>query len=68
MQFIDLKSQYQQYKDSIDSSIHSVLNHGKYLMGPEIEKLEQELSDFVGVKHCLTVGSGTVSLEISLRA
>lgn len=68
MQFIDLKSQYQQYKDSIDSSIHSVLNHGKYLMGPEIEKLEQELSDFVGVKHCVTVGSGTVSLEIALRA
>ena len=68
MQFIDLKSQYQQYKDSIDSSIYSVLNHGKYLMGPEIEKLEQELSDFVGVKHCVTVGSGTVSLEIALRA
>ena len=47
MQFIDLKYQYQQYKKCIDSSIHSVLDHGKYLMGPEIEELEEKLSDFI---------------------
>ena len=62
MQFIDLKYQYQQYKKCIDSSIHSVLDHGKYLMGPEIEELEEKLSDFIGVEHSVSVGSGTVSL------
>lgn len=68
MEFIDLKSQYKKYKQSVDNSIQTVLDHGKYVMGPEIDNLEQKLANFVGVKHCVTVGSGTVSLEIALRA
>lgn len=68
MEFIDLKSQYKKYKNNIDSRIHSVLDHGKYVMGPEIEELEEKLADFTKAKHCITVGSGTVSLEIALRA
>lgn len=68
MQFIDLKTQYNKYKEHIDAKIHTVLNHGQYIMGPEVEELEQELAQFVGVKHCISVASGTVSLEIALRA
>jgi UDP-2-acetamido-2-deoxy-ribo-hexuluronate aminotransferase len=68
MEFIDLKAQYNSYKFSIDQRINKVLEHGKYIMGPEIEELENILSKYVGVKHCITVASGTDSLEIALRA
>ena len=68
MQFIDLKAQYIKYKQSIDDRIHTVLDHGKYIMGPEVEELEEKLADYVKAKHCITVASGTVSLEIALRA
>jgi UDP-2-acetamido-2-deoxy-ribo-hexuluronate aminotransferase len=68
MQFIDLKSQYQRYKAEIDSAIHRVLDHGQFIMGPEIGQLEEALARYVGVKNCITVASGTDSLEIALRA
>jgi UDP-2-acetamido-2-deoxy-ribo-hexuluronate aminotransferase len=68
MQFIDLQTQYQKHKAEIDQRIHSVLDHGQFIMGPEIAELESRLAAYVGVKHCLTVASGTDSLEIALRA
>ena len=68
MEFIDLKKQYDKYKTSIDAGIHRVLAHGQYIMGPEINELEDGLAEFVGVKYCVSVASGTVSLEIALRA
>lgn len=68
MEFIDLKSQYQLLKEKIDSGIARVLEHGQFIMGPEIKELEGLLSSFVGVKHCISVSSGTTSLEIALRA
>jgi UDP-2-acetamido-2-deoxy-ribo-hexuluronate aminotransferase len=68
MEFIDLKKQYNKYKVSIDQRIESVLKHGQYIMGPEILELENTLAEFVGVKHCISVASGTDSLEIALRA
>lgn len=68
MEFIDLKSQYRRYQSEIDSSIRTVLDHGKYIMGPEIGEMELALSSFVGVSHCISVASGTDSLEIALRA
>lgn len=68
MQFIDLKTQYEHYKSEIDARIQNVLEHGQYIMGPEIKELEEKLAEFVGVKHCITVSSGTHSLEIALRA
>lgn len=68
MQFIDLKRQYAVLKDAIDSRIMAVLQHGHYIMGPEISELEAVLSDYCGVRHCVTVSSGTHSLEIALRA
>lgn len=68
MEFIDLKTQYERYKSEIDARIHSVLDHGKFIMGPEINELESALAKFVGVRHAITVASGTASLEIALRA
>lgn len=68
MEFIDLKTQYAHYKNEINERIQRVLNHGHFIMGPEISELEQTLAQFVGVKHCITVASGTDSLEIALRA
>lgn len=68
MQFIDLKTQYEKYKVDIDARMKAVLEHGRFIMGPEVTELEEILADYVGVKHCITVSSGTHSLEIALRA
>jgi len=66
MQFIDLQAQYQHLKTKIDKRIADVLNHGKYIMGPEVQELEQELADYVGVKHAVTCANGTDALSLSL--
>lgn len=68
MEFIDLKAQYKLYKNEIDDRMRQVLDHGRFIMGPEIGEAESVLAQYVGVKNCITVGSGTVSLEIALRA
>lgn len=68
MQFIDLKSQYQALKPSIDARIQAVLDHGQYIMGPEVAELEAKLAAYTGAKHCITVASGTEALLIALMA
>lgn len=68
MQFIDLKKQYEIHKDAIDQAIHEVLDDGRYIRGPVVDKLEAELAEYVGVKHCIGVSSGTDSLLIALMA
>ncbi len=68
MEFIDLKTQYQRYRTEIDARMRRVLDHGQFIMGPEVAELETALAEYVGVKHCVTVASGTMSLEIALRA
>jgi UDP-2-acetamido-2-deoxy-ribo-hexuluronate aminotransferase len=68
MEFVDLKTQYRRYQTEVDERIRRVLEHGRFIMGPEIEELEKSLAASVGVKHCITVANGTQSLEIALRA
>jgi UDP-2-acetamido-2-deoxy-ribo-hexuluronate aminotransferase len=68
MQFIDLKTPHQRYKAEIEGRMHAVLEHGAFIMGPEIAEVEKQLAAFVGVKHAITTSSGTHSLEIALRA
>lgn len=68
MQFIDLKSQYKSIEDKIDNRIKSVLEHGRYIMGPEVAELEEKLASYVGVKHCIGVANGTDALQIALMA
>lgn len=68
MQFIDLKHQYALLKANIDAAIQRVLDHGQYLMGPELHEFEAQLARFVGVKHAIAVSSGTTALQIALMA
>jgi UDP-2-acetamido-2-deoxy-ribo-hexuluronate aminotransferase len=68
MEFIDLKTQYKALRESINGRIQTVLDHGQYIMGPEVKELEDRLSAYTGAKHCITVASGTEALLISLMA
>jgi len=68
MQFIDLKSQYTLLKEKIDTNIHKVLDHGQYVMGPEVIALESELAKYAGTKHCISCSSGTDALVMALMA
>lgn len=68
MEFIDLKEQYRRYRDDIDARMRRVLEHGQYILGPEVAELEGALARYVGTRHALAVASGTDSLEIALRA
>jgi UDP-2-acetamido-2-deoxy-ribo-hexuluronate aminotransferase len=66
--FIDLKAQYSALKSDIDARIAAVLEHGKYIMGPEVSELESRLADFSGAKHVVSVSSGTDALLVALMA
>lgn len=68
IQFIDLKKQYADLKEAINTRIQRVLDHGQYIMGPEVRELEEKLETYIGAKHCITVASGTEALLISLMA
>jgi UDP-2-acetamido-2-deoxy-ribo-hexuluronate aminotransferase len=68
MEFIDLKSQYQASRDLINGRIQAVLDHGQYIMGPEVAELEERLAEYTGARHCITVASGTEALLIALMA
>jgi UDP-2-acetamido-2-deoxy-ribo-hexuluronate aminotransferase len=68
MQFIDLAVQQKRIKDKIDANIAAILDHGKYIMGPEIGILEKRLADYVGVKHAIGCASGTDALLMALLA
>jgi len=66
--FINLKTQYQALKPQIQARIDAVLEHGQYIMGPEVKELEDKLAAFTGAKHCITCASGTEALLMSLMA
>lgn len=66
--FIDLAAQQHVIKEKIEQRIFAVLQHGKYILGPEVAELEKKLADFVKVKHCIGVSSGTDALLMALMA
>ena len=68
MQFIDLKSQQARIREDIEARIQKVLDHGQYILGPEIKEMEEMLASYVGVKHCVGASSGTDTLLIALLA
>ena len=68
MDFIDLKSQYRRLRDPINRRIQAVLEHAQFVLGPEVDELEQRLASLVGANHCITVSSGTDALLIALMA
>src|SRR5687768_16881625 len=66
--FIDLKTQYRVLEHAIKARIDKVLEHGQYVMGPEVAELEEKLAAFVGTKYCVTASSGTDTLLIAMMA
>lgn len=68
MDFIDLKTQQARIRPQIDAGIAKVLEHGQYIMGPEVAELEKKLAAFTGSKHCLTIANGTDALLVALMA
>jgi UDP-2-acetamido-2-deoxy-ribo-hexuluronate aminotransferase len=68
MEFIDLKTQYQRLKVEIDAGIQRVLDHGQYILGPEVAELEEKLALYTGSKYCITVANGTDALQIAQMA
>jgi len=68
MQFVDLKKQQDMIRTKLDNRISDVMDHGQYIMGPEVAELEEKLAEYVGVKHCISCSSGTDALLIPLMA
>lgn len=68
MQFVDLAAQQALIKEEIDAGIQRVLEHGQYILGPEVRELEEKLSAFAGTKFCVTCANGTDALQIAQMA
>ncbi|MGB7754546.1 MAG: DegT/DnrJ/EryC1/StrS family aminotransferase [Salinisphaera sp.] len=68
MQLIDLQAQYRRIKAEVDAGIHAVLDHGRYVNGPEIETLETRLAEYAGAPHCVALASGTDALLVTMMA
>jgi dTDP-4-amino-4,6-dideoxygalactose transaminase len=66
--FIDLAAQRRRLGDAVDTAIARVLNHGQYILGPEVRTFEAELAAFCGAKHVVSCASGTDALVLALRA
>lgn len=68
IEFIDLMAQYRNLENEINSNIQAVLKHGKYIHGPEVKKLEEELAKYTGVRHAISCSNGTDALLMPLMA
>ncbi len=68
IQFVDLKAQQDRIRPEIDAAIKRVLDHGAYIMGPEVFELEKQLATFCGVKHAISCANGTDALALGLLA
>lgn len=68
LNYVDLKSQYGALRESINARIQRVLDHGQYILGPEVREMEDRLASYTGARSCISVASGTEALLISLMA
>ena len=68
MEFRDLKTQYQKYKQEIDMAIHNVVTNANFIGGKEVKELEEQLAEFVGVKYCISCANGTDALNLVMMA
>lgn len=68
IQFIDLKAQQARIREDVEARMRRVLDHGAYIMGPEVRELEAQLAAYTGRKHCLSCASGTDALLMALMA
>ena len=68
MRFIDLKKQFFLAEERIRARMDAVLEHGQFILGPEVAELEKQLKDITGAKHCLTCASGSTALDLIMLA
>lgn len=68
VQMLDLKLEYEYMKEDIDAAIKTCLEHQKWILGSEVKEIEEKIANYIGVKHCIGVASGTEALILSLRA
>jgi len=68
MEFLDLKTQQNRIRKPLEKRFSAILDHGGYIMGPEVYELEEKLADYCGVKHAISCSSGTDALLIPLMA
>lgn len=66
--FIDLAAQQDRLRPQLERSIHRVLHHGQYILGPEVAELEEKLAAYTGAKYCISVANGTDALQIAQMA
>jgi len=65
---LDLKLEYEYMKETIDAAMKQCLEHQRWILGPEVKELEDRVAEYIGVKHCIGICSGTDALTLSLRA
>jgi UDP-2-acetamido-2-deoxy-ribo-hexuluronate aminotransferase len=68
MEFIDLKAQRRRIRENLDRRMNAVLDHGQFIMGPEVKELEDRLAAFTSAKHAIACANGTDALQIALMA
>ncbi|MBO7594740.1 MAG: DegT/DnrJ/EryC1/StrS family aminotransferase [Salinivirgaceae bacterium] len=68
LQMVDLKSQYQRIKPQIDNAIQGVIDSCQFVKGTEVKTFEQELAQYLGVRHAIACGNGTDALQVALMA
>ncbi|RMI12568.1 MAG: DegT/DnrJ/EryC1/StrS family aminotransferase [Calditrichaeota bacterium] len=68
LQFIDLQAQQARIREQIEARIRRVLDHCQFIMGPEVQEVEERLAAYAGVRHCITCASGTDALLMALMA
>lgn len=68
IQMVDLQSQYQQIKETVDNSIQEVLNSSTYINGPAVQKFQADLENYLNVKHVIPCANGTDALQIAMMA
>lgn len=68
MKFLDLQADNARSQAAIEESVKAVMEHGRFVLGPEVSELEQRLANYIGVKHALCVSSGTSALHVALLA
>ncbi len=66
--FFDIQAQYQAHKQEIDQAVLDVMASGKFIMGPQVRELEEQLESYTGAKHCVSCANGTDALQIALMA
>ncbi|MEJ2536386.1 MAG: DegT/DnrJ/EryC1/StrS family aminotransferase, partial [Calditrichia bacterium] len=68
IQMVDVKRQYLKYKDEIDSAVLQVIESGQFINGPDVQKLAEDMQNYLGVKHAIPCASGTDALQLALMA